>query len=295
MDNERGLIMFDKILIVSEISTASAEMIKRVEDLKKFGTKECLLAQIFNPGEIEAGVSDYLRSIFEENFDKQKETLKKAGFKVGSQIISANIKSEINRLATEEGCSLIVVGGEKHTLVGALLFGGIAYDVLSGANLPVLLMRSSKESNQDLKKCQIAEHVLFPTDFSDNADVAFDYVKEMVKKGIRKVTMFHVQDQFMINPYLLHRLVEFNEIDKARLQNYKDELLALGRVEVDIRISFGSPTSEILSFIDAANISLVVMGTQGRGYIKEVFLGSVSHNISRHASASVLLIPGNRK
>ncbi|KNZ41642.1 universal stress protein [Acetobacterium bakii] len=287
--------MFDKILIVSEISTASAEMIKCVEDLRKLGTKECLLAQIFNPGDIEAGVSDYLRSIFEENLKKQKETLENEDYKVESMIISGNFKNEINRLATEEGCSLIVVGGEKHTLVGALLFGGIAYDVLYGAKLPVLLIRPSKKSKLELEKCQITDHVLFPTDFSDNADVAFDYVKDMVKAGVSKVTMLHVQDQFMINPYLLHRLVEFNEVDKERLQNYKDELLAMGKIEVDMRISFGSPTSEILSFIDAEKIPLVVMGTQGRGYIKEVFLGSVSHNISRHASASVLLIPGHRK
>jgi len=37
------------------------------------------------------------------------------------------------------------------------------------------------------------------------------------------------------------------------------------------------------------------MGSQGRGFIKEVFLGSVSNNVARHSAASVLLIPAVRK
>jgi len=90
-------------------------------------------------------------------------------------------------------------------------------------------------------------------------------------------------------------LVEFNEIDHDRLQKLKDELLTLNNVSVDIQIRFGSPTSEIIKLLNEEKIPLIVMGTQGRGFIKEIFLGSVSHNIVRHASASVLLIPGNRE
>jgi nucleotide-binding universal stress UspA family protein len=57
----------------------------------------------------------------------------------------------------------------------------------------------------------------------------------------------------------------------------------------------GSPTGEILKTIDQKDISLVVMGSQGRGFLEQVFLGSVSHNIARHANVSVLLIPANRE
>jgi hypothetical protein len=37
-----------------------------------------------------------------------------------------------------------------------------------------------------------------------------------------------------------------------------------------------------------------LMGSQGRGYIREIFLGSVSHNIARYAGVSVLLISAIR-
>ena len=35
----------------------------------------------------------------------------------------------------------------------------------------------------------------------------------------------------------------------------------------------------------------VIMGSQGRGWIREIYLGNVSHSIARHASVPVLLIP----
>jgi len=43
--------------------------------------------------------------------------------------------------------------------------------------------------------------------------------------------------------------------------------------------------------VEDAEVKLVVMGSQGRGYVKEFFLGSVSQNIARLSPSSVLLIP----
>lgn len=287
--------MFDKIIVVSEVSNASAEMVKCIKSLRSLGAEECLIIQCFNPQDVDTGVSSSLMSIFNENLKSQSAILIEQGFTVKTRIIAGNIKNEINRIAQEEQYSLIVVGAEKHSIVGSLFLGGVAYDILNGATKPILLIKESnpKQTTADTK--DLIQHILFPTDFSKNADIAFEQVKEMVKNGVKKVTIFHIQDESKINPYLLHRLVEFNEIDNGRLQKLKDELLALNEVEVQIQIRYGTPTSEIIKFVDEEKIPLIVMGTQGRGFIKEIFLGSVSHNIVRHTSASVLLIPGNRE
>ena len=283
--------MFDKIIVVSEVSNASSEMVKFMKNLRILGARECLLLQCFNPRDVDAGVSSYLTAVFNENLKKQSDLLIEQGFAVKTRIISGDIKNEINRLAKEEQYTLIVVGAEKHSIIGSLFLGGIAFDILYGATKPLLLVRDTKQDDS----FDLIGHILFPTDFSENADIAFAQVKEMVKNGVRKVTIFHVQDESKINPYLLHRLVEFNEIDNGRLQKLKEELIALNEVEVEVQIRYGAPTSEIIKIVDEERIPLVVMGTQGRGFIKEIFLGSVSHNIVRHATASVLLIPGTRE
>ncbi|MFW5915552.1 MAG: hypothetical protein ACOCTQ_03655, partial [Planctomycetota bacterium] len=61
--------------------------------------------------------------------------------------------------------------------------------------------------------CDFLGRVLFPTDFSDNADHAFGWLREVVRNGARHVTLLHVQDETKIGKHLEHRLDEFNEID----------------------------------------------------------------------------------
>jgi nucleotide-binding universal stress UspA family protein len=46
--------------------------------------------------------------------------------------------------------------------------------------------------------------------------------------------------------------------------------------------------------IENKQVMLIVMGRQGRGPIPEIFLGSVSHNMVRHAPIPVLLVPALR-
>ena len=74
----------------------------------------------------------------------------------------------------------------------------------------------------------------------------------------------------------------------------RKKLLEKGAKNVLLKIPYGNPTSEILNELKGGDYSLVVMGSQGRGFIQEIFLGSVSHNIARDASVSVLLIPALR-
>ncbi|MDP2044840.1 MAG: universal stress protein [Deltaproteobacteria bacterium] len=68
-------------------------------------------------------------------------------------------------------------------------------------------------------------------------------------------------------------------------------LEAAGVPEVQTRMVVGHPVPVILEFLQSNDISLIVLGTQGKGFIEEIFLGSVAHNISRFAPCPLLLIP----
>jgi len=57
----------------------------------------------------------------------------------------------------------------------------------------------------------------------------------------------------------------------------------------------GHPLPAILRVLESQDVSLMVMGTQGKGFIKEIFLGSVAYNVSRMAPCPVLLIPPERR
>lgn len=109
------------------------------------------------------------------------------------------------------------------------------------------------------------------------------------------VTLLHVQDKTLLSLFLADQLETYDDMDNDRLQNMKYILQEQGKVEVETILSYGSPSVEILNTVHERNVQLIVMGSQGRGFVKELFLGSVSHNIARHSAASVLLIPAKRE
>ena len=79
------------------------------------------------------------------------------------------------------------------------------------------------------------------------------------------------------------------------LEKSRQRLLKAGVPQVQAVYDSGHPIPAILEVLKTQDISLIVMGTQGKGFIKEVFLGSVAYNISRLAPCPVLLIPLNSR
>lgn len=66
-------------------------------------------------------------------------------------------------------------------------------------------------------------------------------------------------------------------------------------VDVDVRIPYGHPVEEILRVASQdEDDTLIVMGSQGRGFLAQVFLGSVSHHVVRIAPVPILLVPAAR-
>lgn len=289
--------MFEKILIASEIVPGFDDVLRCVNSLKKIGTRNCLLLQCLSPQEVNDTLSTFTFSIFHDHLARQKEALIQYGFDVSVKELFGVLTDEINRIALEEDCSLIVTGPMARSMIGNLLTGGVAFDMLYHAKKPLLIARAPNKQEPVITgpaACDLTGHVLFPTDFSENANLAFACLKQMVVDGIRKVTLLHVQDRVHIEPHLLDRLDEFNETDTGRLRQMARDLEVAGAAEVSITLLYGSPSAEILRLVKEQNISMVIMGSQGRGFIKEIYLGSVSHTVARQAAAAVLLIPIDR-
>lgn len=291
--------MFSRFIVATDLSPASFAVVNCMGGLRALGARECLLLQCLSLQEVGSTALSYTTAHLETNLAEEKRILESQGFSVTARVVPGFAKTEINRIAAEENYSLIVVGSRGHTLMGETLLGGVASAVIHHARKPVLLVHVEMVTGQGdvcirASRCDFSDHVLFPTDFSENADHAFEYLEEIVTGGSKRVTLFHVQDKSRVDPHLRDRLEEFNEIDRSRLKKMKALLEAQGKAEIAIEISFGSPVQEILRMIREKDVRLVVMGSQGRGFIKELFLGSVSHNVARHSEATVLLVPAKR-
>lgn len=292
--------MFTRLLIATDLSPASFAVVNCLGGLRACGAVRCLLLQCLSVQEVSSTALSGCIDVLNEILKQQKEILVKQGFDVETRIVPGFAKYEINRLAQEENYSLIVVGSQGHSLVGEKILGGVAYEVIHSARIPVLVIPIEKKEGEgkvciQAAGCDFNQHVLFPTDFSENADLAFIHVEKLVATGARKVTLLHVQDKARIEPHLKGRLEEFNRIDRVRLETMASTLRERGPVDIQVEVCYGSPFVEIVRFIRDENVGLVVMGSQGRGFVEELFLGSVSHNVARHSPAPVLLVPTQRK
>lgn len=291
--------MFEKIVVPVEISDRSAVLIQNLEGMKDFGAKEFLLIKIVGTRESEAIALSYSIGNMEEGLQEQKEVLEAQGYRVETRIVTGIAKNELSKIAENEGYDLVMIGAETQSRFSEFFLGGLAHEILPYANRPVLIARLQRAEDEEEAirciSCHTSHHVLLATDFSDSAKEAFEIVKKMVKSGVKRVTLAHVQDKSQIDKYLKDRLDEFNKTDAARLETLKQELTQTADVEVDIDIVYGKPGPEIVRLAKEKNAKMIVMGIQGKGHAKEAFVGSVSNYVARQADASVLVTPAKKR
>lgn len=283
--------MFSRLIVATDLSPASFAVVDCLGALRAYGAKHCLLLQCLNAQEAISTALSYSTAALDAVLAQEQASLEKQGFEVQTRIVPGFAKTEINRIAAEEDYSLVVVGSHGHTLLGEALLGGVAHQVILTARKPVLVVRLEQRPDGGIRPahCDFVGHVLFPTDFSANADHAFTYVEKLATDGARRITLLYVQD-----PRVEERYTELDDINRQRLQALAERLRAIGKAEVDIMLASGTPFREILRAIAEVDADMVVMGSQGRGFLVETFLGSVSHEVARHAPVSVLLVPAQR-
>ncbi len=52
----------------------------------------------------------------------------------------------------------------------------------------------------------------------------------------------------------------------------------------------GSPAEAIVDYSENNDCDLIIMGSRGLGAIREIMVGSVSHNVIQHASIPVMIM-----
>lgn len=284
--------MFERAIVASDFSKESLEFVETSGGLKGLGTKEILLMQFWGALDFLGVDSFYKPTIyedFEKNLREQKAKLEKQGFKVRTRVLEGLSAAQVNNVAIEENYSLIAVASDRE------IFGSMANELIHNARKPTYIYKSRDiKAEEETPVSGVGDYALFATDFSKNSEIAFNYLIEMLPLIKKKVTVVHVQDEFRISPYLDDRIDEFNKVDAGRLEALKKILLEKGCPEAEALLRYGSPASEILKAVNEQSAQIVIMGSQGRGFVNEFLLGSVSHNIARRSPVPVLLIPAKR-
>lgn len=296
--SQKGQAVFRKLLAGTDFTPASDAVLSCLGQLKALGLEEVVLTHVVYVAH-SVGLAETLTEQAQPELARQKELLESQGLCVRTEALLGVPAHALADRADEEDVSAIVIGSHSKSLLHGLLAGSVSLGLLGITTKPVLLVRVQIASAAEGESCRLVcarlfEQILFPTDFSETAERAFHYLQHIVGATRSRVTLLHVQDRSRLSPHLLSRLEEFNEIDTERLGRLRDSLLQQGASEVDIKLEFGLALPVILDALAKGNFSLIVMGSQGRGFVSELTLGSVANGVARKAPVPVLFVPTAR-
>ncbi len=126
--------------------------------------------------------------------------------------------------------------------------------------------------------------VLLATDFSKAAEKLSNGLPELKNIGIKEVLILQV-----LETDIKTKTVEYaEEIDKRLLKKCKEKVENMG-LEASIKVEEGEPADKIVSVANEENCNLILMGSHGGGVIKDVFLGSTTHDVIRKSNIPVLI------
>ena len=141
------------------------------------------------------------------------------------------------------------------------------------------------------------EKILYPTDFSDVAAKALEYIKKLKDSGTREVIVLHVMDERGMDS--IHRFLgddEFKSLKKSRREETKKLLEGVAKelteagLKVKLRVETGMPVREILRVEAEEDVSAILIGSHGVSNLQEIFLGSVSEKVIRKSKKPVFVI-----
>lgn len=287
--------MFEKIVLATDLSAAWDEIVACAGEFKALGASEIILTHVITVLFL-GGMGGAIRAEAEPKLEKQKQFLQGQGFKVSVELPAGMPAYSLNDVARRHGADLVVVGSHGKSLWREAVLGCFTCAVLHHTVYPTLLLNVRLKEGMPEGVCrltatQLLRHILFPTDFSEISERASDYLVRLAPRGVSQLTLLNTLDVpgGEVYPPGFQEMAEAKARDS--LAAWTETLKRAGVPLVHPVFDPGHPLPAILRVLESQDISLIVMGTQGKGFIKELFLGSVAHNISRLAHCPVLLIP----
>ncbi|MFH1243812.1 MAG: universal stress protein [Pseudomonadota bacterium] len=147
------------------------------------------------------------------------------------------------------------------------------------------------------------KNILFCTDFSEDANMAFLHALDLAKKHKAKLHIFHVPHSSYT--YCRHIVDEYvpegspggeafyseeiaKKAEEALREQYGERLAGFDNYLFVVK--GGSPDVEIIRYAKNNNIDVIVMGTLGKSEIDRIEHGSTVANVSKYAHCHVIAI-----
>ncbi len=284
--------MIQTMLVPTDFTIESEELLSCVGELKNAGLKEVILLHV-----VDIFKAQGLAPKFEENAKKMIEEyrglLVEMGIDTKALVIQGDVKKTIVQVADKEDVDCIVMGATTSGLIRGHLTGRTTEYISSRSGKIVLIEKydtlKKSEKGSYTKACYAKfSKVMIPVDFSDNS-----------KKILEE--MVHLTD--IIDEIVLVHIIE----DAKNKKELDDKISAKKKMlhemgagiegisKIEYVVTEGKVSEELDRLAEEMEITLIAITTHGIGSVKDILMGSNAEELLRRTVKPILLIPAGKR
>ena len=279
--------MFEKILVPTDFSKHAKKVIECVGEIP--GIKQVVLLSVISRSAI-TRVWDPVAELkeVEARLMEEKKLIAAPGIEVKVRAVSVlegEIGNAVQRVAEEEKASLVAMGARGKSRIQSALLGSVSRNALRFGDTHLLIMRYKILDSGEMEKhcARVFSKVLFPTDFSQPAEVALSFLKNI--QGISELVLLNV-----VSTGETDEEIEANvAIATKKTEEIAGELNK-GGMKVTPKVVIGHPVEMIRTVADEEDVSLIAMSSQGAVAIKKGRIGSTAYDVANSADKPVLIL-----
>lgn len=216
--------------------------------------------------------------------------LKEAGFEASTLVLEGHPGHEIVKLAKDD-FDVVVIGAGSHSWLGNRLLGSVSTFVLHEAPCSVLIKHESLRDDG-------IGRVVVGVDGSNTSDETVRMLSSTLDPVRCEIDVVSVVPSLVpaFTPVLMGPTLPNQDLmdraEKEMVSQAEEAVRTAARelqeagFKTQTRVLQGGPVSALLEHARAAQSDLVAVGSRGLGPVRRTFLGSVSDQVARHATAA---------
>ncbi|HMB49854.1 MAG TPA: universal stress protein [Natronoarchaeum rubrum] len=274
-----------RAIYATDLSAASEAAIQNetcLECLERIGVETVHLVTVV-PSNVHAGMPGMdLEKRRERGLQRYRSVMQDAGFDVETHVVRGTPHRRINGIAETIHADMTIIGSRGQSPLENRVIGSTARNLARTTVVPLLVNRIERATDEpEIRHEHLFQRVLYATDFSENAERAFDAFSYL-RHATEEATLVHVESP-----------KDPSEDPEAQLRDLADRLERWD-IDAQIELRYGDAADEILDVEEAVTPTTTLIGSRGRSRLRQLMLGSVSEDVVARANGNVYLVPPPR-
>ncbi len=279
--------LLDKILLATDFSESSENVVKDAIDLAKAFESEITLIHVLPSDIKDEKVRLLLKAAATERLEAINDRFKSEGLKTVKPLIEqGNTCDKILLAGDLINANMILIGAGEKMKNHVFQLGSTAEKLIRKSIKPVWTIKNDSA----LK----IEEILCPVDFSLESKLALKDAVIIARRYNAKLTILSVYQ--LAYSGSLRLKIEWGKQDKdKRLAHQKEfdaflEEYTLTDLNWNKKTLEGDPATEILNEISTHETDLLIMGTTGKTGLSRIMMGSVTEKVIRVVPVSFITV-----